>query len=148
MMDGDLPRKGAGAALRHDSALKHTTGEARFADDVAEPAGLLHAALALSPVAHGRLVALDLGAARAMPGVVAVLGPADVPGENDIAPIGRGEPLFAEGAVQFAGQPLAMVLATTRDAALLAANAISAEIAPLPAVTPTRPDSSSRTFIS
>ena len=134
MMDGSLPRNGAGAALRHDSALKHATGEARFADDVAEPAGLLHAALALSPVAHGRLVALDLGPARAMPGVVAVLGPADIPGANDVAPIGKNEPLFAEGVVHFVGQPLAMVLATTRDAALLAAAAIRAEIDALPAV--------------
>ena len=143
MMDGTLPRppkepglphKGPGAALRHDSALKHTTGEARFADDLAEPAGLLHAAFALSPVAHGRLLALDLGPARAMPGVVAVLGAGDVPGENDIAPIGKGEPLFAEGIVQFAGQPLAMVLATTRDAALLAAAAIAPLIEALPAV--------------
>ena len=55
-----LPRQpfsGPGAALRQDSALKHTTGEARFADDMPMPPGLLHAALVLSPVAHGRLSA-------------------------------------------------------------------------------------------
>ncbi|MBU8545886.1 MULTISPECIES: xanthine dehydrogenase molybdopterin binding subunit [Roseomonadaceae] len=119
--------KGAGAALRHDSALKHTTGEARFLDDTAEAAGTLHAALVLSPIAHGRLLALEDAAARAMPGVVAVLGARDVPGQNDIA---VNEPLFADGLVEFAGQPLAVVVATTRDDALRAAAAIRAEITP------------------
>ncbi len=123
--------KGMGAALRHDSALKHTTGEARFADDAAEAAGTLHAALVLSDVAHGTLVALHTDVARAMPGVVAVLGPRDIPGANDIAAVGSGEPLFAEGLVEFAGQPLALVVATTRDAALRAAAAVRAEITPL-----------------
>ncbi|NKE45773.1 xanthine dehydrogenase molybdopterin binding subunit [Roseomonas frigidaquae] len=123
--------KGAGAALRHDSALKHTTGEARFADDLAEAAGTLHAALVLSDVAHGTLLSLDTEAARAMPGVVAVLGPRDIPGANDIAAIGQAEPLFADPLVEFAGQPLALVVATTRDAALLGAAAVRAGITPL-----------------
>jgi xanthine dehydrogenase large subunit len=129
-----LARQGAGAALRHDSALKHTTGEARFADDAPEAAGLLHAALVLSPVAHGRLLALDLGTLRAMDGVVSVIGPAELPGVNDVAAIGSGEPLFAETVVEYAGQPLALVLATTRDAALRAAAAAKPEIEPLEAV--------------
>jgi xanthine dehydrogenase large subunit len=132
-MDGttSLPRKGAGAALRHDSALKHTTGEARFADDAPEVPGLLHAALALAPVPHGRVTALHLDALRAMPGVVRVIGPRDLPGVNDIAPIGKDEPLFADPIVEFAGMPLAMVVATGRDEALRAAQALRAEIEPL-----------------
>jgi xanthine dehydrogenase large subunit len=48
-----------GQALRHDSALAHASGGARFLDDLAEPAGLWHAALVTSPVAHGRLLGLD-----------------------------------------------------------------------------------------
>ena len=47
-------------------------GSARFVDDIEIP-GLLHAAFVRSPVAHGRLRALDLARARAHPGVVAVL---------------------------------------------------------------------------
>ncbi len=132
-MDGTntLPRKGAGAALRHDSALKHTTGEARYADDIPEVPGTLHAALALSPVPHGRLTGLDAEAARAMPGVVAVLTAQDVPGENDVAPAGSGEPLLAADLVEFAGMPLAVVVAATRDQALRAAQAVKPAIAPL-----------------
>ncbi|MDB5369634.1 MAG: xdhB [Roseomonas sp.] len=128
-------RSGMGAALRQDSALKHCTGEARFADDMPEPAGLLHAALVLSPMAHGVLAPLDLSPARAMPGVVAVLGPGDVPGRNDISPSGKAaEKLFAEGLVEHWGQPLALVVARTRDAALAAAAALRPAIDPLPPV--------------
>jgi xanthine dehydrogenase large subunit len=127
MDGGSLPRRGAGAALRHDSALKHCTGEAVYADDLPEAPGTLHAALALSQVPHARLLGLDVAAARAMPGVVAVIGPRDIPGANDVSPAAKGEPLFAEELIEFAGQPLAMVVATTRDAALRAAAAVTAD---------------------
>ncbi|WP_120010146.1 xanthine dehydrogenase molybdopterin binding subunit [Teichococcus vastitatis] len=128
-------RTGMGAALRQDSALKHATGEAQFLDDLPEPPGLLHAALALSPVAHGTLAPLDLAAARAVAGVVAAFGPEDVPGRNDISPSGRvAEVLFATGTVEHWGQPLALVVATTRDAALAGAAALRPQIAPLPAL--------------
>ncbi|MBX9942966.1 MAG: xanthine dehydrogenase molybdopterin binding subunit, partial [Reyranella sp.] len=62
-----------------------------------------------------------LSAVATAPGVVAVLGATDVPGRNDVAPVGEGEPLFAAGRVDFAGQPLAMVVAATLDAARHAA---------------------------
>jgi xanthine dehydrogenase large subunit len=106
---------------RHDSALKHASGQALYIDDMAEPPGTLHAALILSPVAAGRLRKLDLSPVAAMSDVVAVLGPADIPGRNDVAPVGRDEPLFAVDDVSYAGQPLALVVARTLDAARLAA---------------------------
>ncbi|WP_223880605.1 xanthine dehydrogenase molybdopterin binding subunit [Roseococcus microcysteis] len=135
MMDGSSFRlKHAGQAMRHDSALKHATGEARFLDDMPEPAGLLHAALVLSPVAHGKLDALHMAAAVAMPGVVRIITPADIPGENDIAPIAAGEVMLAEELVEHHGQALAIVVAHTRDEALRAAAAVAAAITPLPPV--------------
>ena len=112
-MDGTVNAKSAGAALRHDSALKHTTGEARYADDIPDVPGTLHAALVLSSVAHGTLTALHADAARAMPGVVAILGPRDMPGKNDIGPAGKVEPLFADPTVEFAGMPLATQFASS-----------------------------------
>ncbi|MFH5926625.1 xanthine dehydrogenase molybdopterin binding subunit [Roseomonas xinghualingensis] len=123
---------GPGAALRQDSALKHATGEARFTDDLPEPPGLLHAALVLSPVAHGRLAPLDLSLAFAVPGVVAAIGPGDIPGKNDISQPKRAqEHMLAEGLVEYWGQPLAIVLGETRDAALAGAAAIRPVIEPL-----------------
>src|SRR5260370_31548718 len=106
---------------RHDSALKHVTGQALYIDDLPEPAGTLHAALILSNVAAGRLRKLDLAAASSAPGVVLVLGPNDIPGKNDVAPVGQNEPLFAFDQIDYAGQPLAMVVAETLDAARHAA---------------------------
>jgi xanthine dehydrogenase large subunit len=120
---------GVHTARRHDSALKHVTGQALYVDDMPEPPGTLHAALVLSTVACGRLKSLDRAAAAAMPGVVAVLGPRDIPGRNDVSASGRGgEPLFAVDRVEFAGQPLAMVVATSLDAARAAAATVTVEI--------------------
>ncbi len=117
------------SAPRHDSALKHVTGQALYVDDMPEPPGTLHAALVLSPGASGRLRKVDLAAVAALPGVVAVLGAHDVPGTNDVSASGKGgEPLFANERVEFAGQPLAMVVATSLDAARHAAERVAIDI--------------------
>jgi xanthine dehydrogenase large subunit len=117
-------------ARRHDSALKHVTGQALYIDDMPEPPGTLHGALVLSEVACGRLVKTDFAAAATLPGVVAVLGPQDIPGRNDVAAIGQNEPLFAIDRIEFAGQALAMVVAETLDAARAAAGKVVVEIEP------------------
>ena len=52
-------RTGVGASLPHESAHLHVAGAAPYVDDLPELAGTLHAALGLSPIAHGRLVAVD-----------------------------------------------------------------------------------------
>jgi xanthine dehydrogenase large subunit len=122
----------AGQSMRHDSALKHASGEARFIDDLPEPAGTLHAALVLSPVAHGRIRALNIP--EGMPGVVRIIAPADLPGENDIAPIGRGEAMLAQDVAEHMGQPLAIVVARSRDEALRCALAARPEIEALPPI--------------
>ncbi len=131
-MDGAL--RIAGQAMAHDSALKHCTGEARFLDDTAEPPGTLHAAFVLSGVAHGRLLAIESGPALALAGVVAILTAADIPGRNDIAPTGRDEALLATDLVEHAGQPVALVVADTREAALAGAAAVMLRIDALPPV--------------
>jgi len=122
------------SAQRHDSALKHATGQAIYIDDMPEPPGTLHGALVLSPVASGRLRRLDLAAATASDGVVAVLTAADIPGHNNIAGAGKIEPLFAEDRVEFAGQPLALVVARTLDLARAAAERAAIDIEPAEAI--------------
>jgi len=119
----------AGAAIRHDSAMAHCTGEARFGDDLPEPPGTLHAALVLSETARATLLRLDTADACAMPGVVAVLTSREIPGRNDISPSHRpGEHLFADPDIRHWGQPLALTVATTRDAAIAAARAVRAVV--------------------
>lgn len=121
-------------AHRHDSALKHVTGQALYIDDIAEPPGTLHAALVLSPIASGRLRRLDLSPAASSPGVVAVFGAGDIPGRNNIAGPGKEEPLFAEDKVEHAGQPLAMVVAHSLDTARAAAERVKTDIEPTEAI--------------
>jgi xanthine dehydrogenase large subunit len=110
-----------GISRPHESAHLHVAGEAAYIDDLPELAGTLHAGLGLSPVAHGRLNAIDLDAVRAMPGVVDVLTAADMPGGNDCGPIVHDDPILAEGELRYLGQPVFAVIATSRDAARRAA---------------------------
>ncbi|TVQ54227.1 MAG: xanthine dehydrogenase molybdopterin binding subunit [Rhodobacteraceae bacterium] len=142
-MDGTLEPKAAidgaaGEARRHDSADRHVAGAALYADDARAPADLLHVAVALSPLAHGRIVSADLSAARAAPGVVAVLDAGAVPGENDTGPVAHDEPMLAlgpEGGVAcYAGHPLFLVAAETRDAARRAVGLARIEWEKLPAI--------------
>ncbi|MFG1298831.1 xanthine dehydrogenase molybdopterin binding subunit [Xanthobacter sp. V3C-3] len=121
------------APARHESAAAHVSGRAIYIDDMPEPPGLLHAALVLSPHPHARIRAIDLAAARALPGVVAVAA-GDIPGINDIAPIRTGEPALAEGVVEYVGQPVAAVAAPTLDAARAAAALVRIDYEELPAL--------------
>jgi len=123
-----------GAPVPHDSAALHVAGEATYTDDLPEPRGLLHAAVGVSPHAHGTIEHIDLAAVLAVPGVVAVLTPADIPGVNDIGPIQRDDPILAERLVEFAGQPIFAVCATSVAIARRAAAQARIDIAPLPAL--------------
>jgi xanthine dehydrogenase large subunit len=131
-------RQGArvGVSRAHESAHLHVAGEAAYIDDLPELAGTLHAALGLSPVAHGRIVATSLERIRALPGVVAVLAAADIPGDNDCGSIIHDDPILADGDVRYLGQPVFAVIARTRDAARRAAAKARdvLQIEPLPAV--------------
>jgi aerobic carbon-monoxide dehydrogenase large subunit len=93
-------------------------------DDIKLP-GMLHAAFVRSPLAHGRVLAVDVSAARALPGVVTVLTGTDleamtVPGPDPmLAMMGGGGPmpeytLLATDKVRFVGDPVAVVVAESR----------------------------------
>lgn len=147
--DLGLARSGdpVGAPLPHDSAALHVAGGAAYTDDIAEPRGTLHAALGVSPVAHGRLRSMDLDAVRAMPGVVDVIVAADVPGANDVGPIVHDDPILADGVVQFVGQPVFAVAATSVEAARRAALAGKLDIEPLPAILTIEDAMAARSFV-
>ena len=127
---------GVGASRPHESAHLHVAGSATYIDDIPELAGTLHCALGLSPVAHGRLRALDLDRIRALPGVVDVFSAADIPGHNDCGPILHDDPILADGELRHVGQPVFAVVARTRgDARRAAAKAREVlDIEPLEAV--------------
>ena len=125
---------GVHAPVRHDSAVGHVTGHARYLDDMPAPAGMLEAALVLSPHAHARIVGIDATRALAVSGALAVITAADIPGRNDIAPIRSDEPVLPLELVEYAGQPVAAVAAATFDAAQQASKLVDVTYEPLPPV--------------
>jgi len=127
-------RGGVHAAVRHDSAAGHVTGAARYLDDVPTVPGTLEAALVLSTCPHARIRQLDLSHALAAPGVVAAIAAGDIPGKNDIAPIRSNEPALAADIVEYEGQPVAAIAATTLDQARAAAKLVRIDYEPLPCI--------------
>jgi xanthine dehydrogenase large subunit len=115
------PAGGAGAAIPHDSAHLHVSGEALYTDDIAEVRGTLHAAIGLSERAHARIKSIDLTKVRSAAGVVAVVTAKDVPGKNDYGPVIADDPIFATTLVQYVGQSIFAVAAHTVDQARRAA---------------------------
>jgi CO/xanthine dehydrogenase Mo-binding subunit len=117
------------ARPRPDTPAK-VQGATRYAAD-RHVRGLLHARLVLSPRAHARIAGIEIGAAMATPGVVAVLAAGDLPivaeGSDRMT-----NPL-ASSEVVFAGQPVALVVARTPEAAADAAEQVVVDLQPLPA---------------
>ena len=120
------------SAIRSDAVAK-TTGAAVFGTDVALP-GMLHGRLLRSPVPAGRIVELDLGRVGEAPGVHAVTCAADLP-ERRSGLVLMDAPLFAGEFVRFEGEPIAAVVAETREQADLALAKAVLRIDEIPAVT-------------
>ncbi|HLP16435.1 MAG TPA: hypothetical protein VK470_09275, partial [Bacteroidota bacterium] len=74
----------SGAFRKNFDAEKHVRGESVFVDDIPAPEGTLYAHVYYSRAAHGTIRMLDVSAAKAMPGVTAVLTADDIPGRNEI----------------------------------------------------------------
>ncbi|MCD8480340.1 MAG: hypothetical protein LRZ88_09035 [Candidatus Cloacimonetes bacterium] len=118
----------------HISGKLHVRGKSRFVGDEAPLSGMLYAKFFFSPVAHARIIKLDLEAAKAQPGVQAVLSASDITGENMIGHVIRDEPLFPETEIMYQHQALAMVLAEDESIAEAAASLITLEYEELPAI--------------
>lgn len=113
---------GAHENQNHESGHKHVAGTAEYIDDIAEPAGTLHAYLGFSERAHAHVSAMDFADVLSCEGVVGILTHEDIPGVNDLSPLGlNDEPILITDKVEFYGQPLFAVIAKTRAQARLAA---------------------------
>ena len=105
---------------RRDGVLK-VTGGARYAADH-HPAGMAYAVLAVSHIARGRVTFLDVPAAKAHPGVIEVMTPANRP-PLAADPDAKTNPfmfrldLLQDDRVRYANQPIAVVIAETLEAA-------------------------------
>ena len=118
----------------HESAVRHIDGRAQYVDDLPEVAGTLHAAPILSPLAHGRVRGMDTAAAWAAPGVHALVGSADIPGDPVLANFAHDEAIFADKTVQHVGNVMGLVVADSHHRARYAAQLVRPDLEPLPAV--------------
>ncbi len=109
-------------------------GAARFTGDLPLPTGGLHAMVAVSPHAHATFAHVDAAAAAAQPGVHAVLTAADLPGRNQISTMAHDELLLADGEVHCVGEPFALVIAESAEAAWRAAQLVTADWVVQPAI--------------
>ncbi|WP_439579986.1 xanthine dehydrogenase family protein molybdopterin-binding subunit [Elioraea sp.] len=144
-MDGPAPlRLGIGQPVRRVEDPRLLRGQGRFVDDLAWP-GTLHATFVRSPHAHARISALDAEAARAVPGVVAVVTGAELRAAgrgslpcrlayagDDGRPV-RFPPRLAlpHDRVRFVGEAVAMVVSETLAAARDGAEAVAIDWDPL-----------------
>ncbi len=133
-----------GASIKRSEDPRILTGAGRYVDDIKLP-GMLHAAFVRSPLAHARVISVDVSAARALPGVVAVLTGADletmtVPGPDALmALMGWAGPtpeftLLATDKVRLVGDPVAVVVAESRYVAEDGCELVEVEYDDLPPV--------------
>ncbi len=133
-----------GAPIKRNEDARLLTGRAQFIDDVRLP-GILHAAFVRSPHAHARIASIDASAALRQAGVVAVYTAASLgdfwqPGPMVVPPPPiegsvfnqRTQGPIARGKVRHVGEPVAMVVATSRYLAEDAAGEVRVEWDPLP----------------
>ena len=109
------------------------TGSGRYTADLSFT-GMLAAKFRYADIAHARITRLDVGAARAIAGVFAVITADDVP-DVRFGPFVQDRTLFARDIVRFEGEIVAAVAAATAEIAQRAVDAIVVEYEPLPAIT-------------
>ena len=129
-----------GQSPTHHDFVDKVEGSLLYAADWQLP-GLLHGKVVRAEVPCARIAAMDVSAARALPGVVAVLTAADVPWNQVVeqATGGLGElavamPVLAADRVRYQGEPIALIAAVTAQIAEQAAELIDVEYDDLPGV--------------
>ncbi|POR34572.1 Xanthine dehydrogenase [Tolypocladium paradoxum] len=125
-----------GKANPHLAALKQTTGEAQYTDDIPALKNELHGCWVLSTKAHAKIKSIDYSKALDMPGVVDYIDKDDMPSAeaNKFGAPHFDEVFFADGEVHTAGQAIAMILATSALKAQDAARAVKIEYEELPSI--------------
>ncbi len=103
--------------LAHDSGIKHVSGFAEYTDDISEPIGTHYGAIGWSKKAHAKIIKINLEKVRKSEGVISVITHLDIPGRNDVGPVFDGDPIFPKKKVEYYGQPLFAVAATSMELA-------------------------------
>lgn len=110
----------------HDSGMSHVSGESVFVDDRREQAGELHVVLVLSKVAHAEVNSITTKSAIALEGVHCVLVGDDFV-DNIWGPIVKDQPLLANKTISHYSEPVAAVVATSREIAYAASKLVEVD---------------------
>ena len=134
-----------GKSVKRVEDKRFTTGHGQFTEDIVLP-GQTYAAFVRSQYAHAKILSVDVSAAKAMPGVVAIYTGADVAGVNGV-PCGwqvnfkngnamrePKHPLLVADKARHAGDAIAIVIAESKEEAVDAAQAVNVEYEELPCV--------------
>jgi carbon-monoxide dehydrogenase large subunit len=131
---------GAGQSVKRVEDVRLLTGKGRFTDDLQRD-GMLYGVTLRSPYGHAEIRSIDVSAARALPGVVAVYTHDDVKDYGPVpclvplsGPVTTPRILLAADRVRFVGDAVAFVVAESREAARAGAEAIDVDYAELPVV--------------
>lgn len=141
-------KTGVGKSVKHDSAPKQVTGEAIYIDDRLEFPNQLHVYARLSTHAHANITKLDVSPCYEFEGVAIAITSKDVPGQLDIGAVLPGDPLLADGTVEYYGQPVLAVAANDMETARKAAMAAIVEYEPLPAILDVKDALARKHFVS
>ena len=120
--------------MKRIDAIYHVRGEAEYVDDLPLPAEMLYAAVFASPVAHGKILSLEIKDALALEGIVAVFTADDIPEGKQWGTIIADCPLLTKDEVQYIGEPIAVVVGKTRAIAQKAIKLIRLEVEELPVI--------------
>ena len=115
------------------SAILKACGAAEFSADV-KVQGAAELAAVHSPHAHARIKAIHTAAAEKMPGVIGVMTAKDIKGTNRLKLVVADRPVLCDTRVRYIGDPVAAVLAETREQAVAAAQAVEVAYEVLPAI--------------
>ena len=139
--------------LRTEDPKFLTTG-GEYTEDLVDDrlAGAAHVFFVRSPVAHARITGIDLDAARATPGVVAVVTAADLTDVDPISPLpgytaGMTQTLLASDTVRYVGEPVAMVVVEDPYQGEDVLELVGVDYDPLPAVVDPREAARDETLI-
>ncbi len=117
-----------GQSIPHDSGPGHVTGEALYIDDLTPMEGELFVEFVGSPVACGTVKTVDVSTAKQTPGVVGIFTYKDILGPNHFGAIFHDEPFLVEDRIDYVGQPIVLIAATSREAAREARKAVTVAV--------------------
>ena len=103
--------------MKNIDSVSHVMGKSIYVDDLPELVETIHSVILSSPIAHGKLLAINTDATKSHKDLIKIITAKDIPGENQIGGIIQDEELLVDSDISFIGQPIAIIVAKSLDSA-------------------------------